>query len=377
MPASRVTGGSRVSEGRSIERREFLAGLIGSAAALALHGRLPGMESQGREEPEEERPMGGGTGKTKPTGYLWDEIYLKHDTGGYHPESARRLTAINERLKGNAWFKSLLPLKAAEAPVETVALVHPVEYIEKARKECEEGRGTLSTGDTNICRDSYRVALAAVGGVTAAVDAIMEGKAKNAFCAVRPPGHHACPSRGMGFCIFNNVAIAARYAQKKHSVERVLIADWDVHHGNGTQEIFYSDGSVFFMSTHQWPLYPNTGRREETGEGKGKGLIMNRPFPAGAGGREIIGAFRDDLLPEMKKFKPDLVIVSAGFDSREGDPLGRFKLTDDDFRELTKIVLEIAGIAGKGRVISALEGGYSLGGLASAVSAHVEELSKA
>ncbi|MBI3470657.1 MAG: histone deacetylase, partial [Candidatus Solibacter usitatus] len=175
-------------------------------------------------------------------------------------------------------------------------------------------------------------------------------------------------------CIFNNVAIAARYARRKRGVERVLIADWDVHHGNGTQDIFYADGSVFFFSTHQSPWYPGTGRSDETGEGKGKGRILNCPFPAGSGRKEISGAFRHRLVPAMDAFKPDLVILSAGFDSRMGDPLGRFTLTDAEFAELTQVCLEIAAKHAGGRLLSVLEGGYSLSGLAAAVTTHVQAL---
>jgi acetoin utilization deacetylase AcuC-like enzyme len=180
----------------------------------------------------------------------------------------------------------------------------------------------------------------------------------------------------MGFCLFNNVACAARYAQAVHGAKRVLIADWDVHHGNGTQDIFYSDGSVLFFDTHQSPLYPGTGSRDEAGAGPGAGLIMNRPFAAGAGRTEIVGAFRDDLVTAADAFRPEIVLVSAGFDSRIGDPLGGFRLTDDDFAELTGIVMRIAAKHCGGRLVSTLEGGYALDGLASAVAAHVQALCK-
>jgi len=342
-----------------MQRREVLSGALGATALLFMPHRSFSAEGK------------------KKTCFLYDSLYLKHVTRQGHPERPERLTAIENSLKERDWFEKLRRIESRAADPEIVSLVHDRNYIEKAKKECEGGRTSLSTGDTDICRDSYDVALHAVGGVLKALDHILSGQAKNAFCAVRPPGHHATPGRGMGFCVFNNAAIAARYAQKKRGVGRVLIADWDVHHGNGTQETFYTDGSVFFMSTHQSPWYPNTGKIAETGEGRGKGCIMNRPFPAGAGRDEIIGAFKNDLLPAARDFRPDLIIVSAGFDSREGDPKGRFRLNDDDFRELTKIMIDIAGISSGGRLLSVLEGGYSLEGLPLAVSAHVDELRKA
>jgi acetoin utilization deacetylase AcuC-like enzyme len=202
----------------------------------------------------------------------------------------------------------------------------------------------------------------------------MENKIKNAFCVVRPPGHHANASRGMGFCIFNNIAIAARYAQKKYNLKKVLIVDWDVHHGNGTQDIFYEDPTVLFFSTHLYPHYPGSGQQSAIGSGAGKGTTINCPMPHGAGKREIIGAFEEILVPAADKFKPDIVLVSAGFDSRVGDPLGGFKLGDRNFAELTKIVLDIAQRHANGRLISTLEGGYSPSGLASACAAHVKAL---
>lgn len=341
-----------------ITRREFLVGTLG-ATVLFLMPRIAISE-------EKEKSC-----------FLYDDIYLRHDTGEGHPEAPARLRAINNAVKEVKWYRDLLLVKVKEADLEVVSLVHNRKYIETVKKECEAGHKKLTTGDTIICKESYSIALKAAGGVLEAVDTVISGKAKNAFCAVRPPGHHASQKRGMGFCIFNNVAIAARYAQERYKIERVFIADWDVHHGNGTQDIFYDDNTVFFMSTHQSPWYPWTGKREETGEGKGKGFTMNRPFPAGAGNKEIIGAFKDDLLPAAEKFKPDLTLISAGFDSRVGDPLGRFKIDDMGFRELTKIMLEIANIAGNGKMISILEGGYNLEGLAAAVQAHMNELSKA
>jgi acetoin utilization deacetylase AcuC-like enzyme len=356
-----------------ITKRDFLFGALGATAILAL----PGISAAAMGT---ERPRARATGAepaAKPTALLTDPLYLMHATGVGHPETPARLTAVSDALRAQTWFKGLRSVRAKPADVDTLALVHERPYIELVRKECADGARRLSTGDTDICGRSYDVAVQAAGGVTAAVDAVMSGSAKNAFCAVRPPGHHAGRSKGMGFCIFNNVAVAARYAQRKHGVERVLIADWDVHHGNGTQEIFWADGTVFYMSTHQAPWYPSTGGHDEEGEGRGKGFTMNRPFPAGAGNREIAGAFRNDFLPAARKFKPDLTLISAGFDSQAGDPLGGFKLDDDGFRELTRVMIEIAGISGGGKLVSVLEGGYDLRGLASAVTAHVEELVKA
>ncbi|MCK4766150.1 MAG: histone deacetylase [Candidatus Aminicenantes bacterium] len=308
------------------------------------------------------------------TGFIYDDDYLKHDTGFGHPEKPQRLNAITDGLQKTGWYEDLVLLEAREADVETVCLAHDEEYVKNAKEECEAGYGSLSSGDTNVCPESYSIALKAVGGALAAVDAVVSGKVQNAFCAVRPPGHHATRYRGMGFCVFNNIAIAARCAQEKYNLERILIADWDVHHGNGTQDIFYENDRVFFMSTHQSPLYPGTGARAEIGAGKGKGFTMNRPFPAGAGNKEIIDAFRNDFLSAAKDFKPDLTLLSAGFDSHVDDPLGGLRIDGDGFRELTRIMLEIADINGKGRLISILEGGYSLENLSAVVPAHIEEL---
>jgi len=306
------------------------------------------------------------------TALLADPIYKLHDTGPGHPEQPARYDAVFGAIKDMSL--ALVPQRAATD--DEIALVHSRRYIDIVRRDVGAGRTELSTGDTTISSASLRVALAATGGVLNAVDAVITGSARNAFCAIRPPGHHARPEQGMGFCIFNSIAVAARYAQRKHGLGKVLIVDWDVHHGNGTQDTFYHDGSVFFFSTHQWPWYPGTGPASETGDGAGKGTTMNRPFPAGSGREQIVTAFREDLRRAAEAFQPELVLISAGFDSRAGDPLGGFTLADGDFADLTRIMLDIADEHANGRLVSVLEGGYNLGGLASASAAHVQELVK-
>jgi acetoin utilization deacetylase AcuC-like enzyme len=310
-----------------------------------------------------------------PTALVADPIYRQHLAGRLdHPERPERYDAVAAALQKSGLFHDLTHIASRAATEDELLLCHTPQYLGIARRDVESGRPFLSTGDTDIGPKSWDVAAHAAGGALNAVDAVMTSGARNAFCAVRPPGHHANANRGMGFCLFNNVAIAARYAQRKHGIDRVLIVDWDVHHGNGTQDIFYADGSVFFFSTHQWPLYPGTGRANETGEGAGEGTTMNFPFPAGAGRAEILGAVRNSLMPAMREFSPELVLISAGFDSRIGDLLGQFTLTDDDFSDLTHAVMEIADAYAGGRVVSLLEGGYNLSGLASASLRHVEAL---
>jgi acetoin utilization deacetylase AcuC-like enzyme len=307
------------------------------------------------------------------TAFLADPIAKEHETSPGNPEQPARWDAAVRGLGDYA----LTPVAPRAATEGELALCHSLKYVGIARHDVESGAATLSTGDTDIGPRSFDVALRAVGTCLNAVDLIMQEKASNAFCIVRPPGHHASASRGMGFCLFNNIAIAARYAQRRYGVERVAIADWDVHHGNGTQAIFYTDPSVFFFSTHQSPWYPGTGAATETGEGAGKGTTLNRPFPAGSGRNQILGAFRDEFAPRMDDFRPDLVLISAGFDSRIGDPLGQFLLSDNDFADLTRLMLEIAQKHSGGRLISVLEGGYNLNGLSRAVSAHAYSLSMA
>jgi acetoin utilization deacetylase AcuC-like enzyme len=311
---------------------------------------------------------------THRTGLLLDAVYRAHDTGPGRPESAARIMAVIECLQKRGLADEGTPLTQQPAEPDDILLCHTRDYFETVRRDVASGAHELSTGDTAICPRSLDIALRAAGGVMNAVDAVMTGRVTNAFCAVRPPGHHAGPAQGMGFCLFNNIAIAARHAQRTHGVEKVLIVDWDVHHGNGTQDIFYEDGSVFFFSTHQSPWYPGTGAAEQRGTGKGRGSTLNCPLPAGTSMPAISSAFLDQLLPAAAKFKPDLVLISAGFDSRIGDPLGQFHLTDPDFAELTQLLKTFAEDRCEGRIVSILEGGYNLAGLSSAVYAHVNAL---
>ncbi len=327
-------------------------------AALALMGLAAA--------PPQEKPL--------PTGFLYDEIFLAHKTGAGHPEQPARIEAIARRLEEKGLAEKLVRFKASPAPLEWITQVHSPAYVDRVRKACEEGAASLDTGDCPISARTYDAALAAAGGVLGVVDAVMEGKVRNAFCAVRPPGHHALRERAMGFCYFNNAAIAARYLQKKHGLARVLIVDWDVHHGNGTQDAFCKDGTVMYFSTHQHPFYPGTGRADETGEGKGKGCIVNVPLPAGTGDEAVLKAYEEKLKPAAEAFKPDFVLVSCGFDSHQGDRLGGFALTTECFSKMTRALKEIAARTAKGRLVSMLEGGYTLENLEAAAEAHVRAL---
>lgn len=311
------------------------------------------------------------------TALLLDPLYKEHLPGSGHPERPERYDAITAGLEREGLVRNALRIKPRRATEGEIAMCHTRDYVATVKRDVARRARDLSTGDTALSARSLDVALEAVGGVLNVTDAVLEGRAKNGFCAVRPPGHHASAARGMGFCLFNNIAIAARHAREKHRLDRVLIVDWDVHHGNGTQDIFYGDRSVFFFSTHQSPWYPGTGARGETGEGAGKGFTLNCPFPSGAGRAEILGAFREWLIPAMEKFEPQLILISAGFDSREGDPLGQFTLVDEDFADMTRMLMDAAEKHAGGRVVSVLEGGYSLAGLSSSVAAHVATLTNA
>ncbi len=308
-----------------------------------------------------------------PTGFVYHPDYLAHDPGSGHPERAARVQAIEQSLRGSTLWKSLVAIEPRTAEERWVSGVHPMRYLRMLEQAAADAPLALDP-DTIVSSDSYRVALLATGGALAAVDAVMAGHIRNAFVASRPPGHHAFPERASGFCLINHVAVAARYVQRRHGLQRVLIIDWDVHHGNATQDFFYEDPTVLYFSTHQHPHYPGTGRADERGGRAGLGTTINVPLPAGAGDREVIEAFETQLVPAARAFAPQFVLISAGFDSHAGDPLADFAITTDGFVALTKIALQIADRFAAGRLVSILEGGYDLDNLRKVAPAHVGAL---
>ncbi|WP_043368749.1 histone deacetylase [Cyanobium sp. PCC 7001] len=308
------------------------------------------------------------------TALVIDPAFRLHDTGPGHPECPQRLEAISGELERRGLRQRCTALAARPATDAELLRCHTLAYLQTVRREVAYGAAVLSTGDTAIGEASEDVARLAAGGSLAAVDAVLTGAVTQAFAVVRPPGHHAEAARGMGFCIFNNVALAARHAQVIHGLERVLILDWDLHHGNGTQAIFWRDASVLYASTHEWGNYPGSGAASERGAGPGLGFTVNCPLPPGTDGAAVLGALAAAVEPVADRFRPELVLVSAGFDGHRGDPLGSFQLTDGDYGDLTRFCLAIARRHAGGKLVSVLEGGYGLAGLAGSAAAHVEAL---
>ena len=298
------------------------------------------------------------------------EIFDGHVTPDGHPERVDRLKTVR-RVLNDPHFAPLQRLEATAAELEDILRVHPQSYVDEIRSAApaDDSRVYLDA-DTSMVHDSWPAALHAVGAAKMATDAVFAGTADNAFCAIRPPGHHAEKDRAMGFCLFNTIAAAARHAQQVHGAERVAIVDFDVHHGNGTQDIFWDDPSVMFCSTHQMPLYPGSGAVSETGAGN----IINAPLSEGDGGRLFKQAVKSRILPALNDFSPDFILVSAGFDAHHRDPLAGLNLTAEDFDWVTGQLIEVAEQHAEGRVVSLLEGGYDLQGLAESTVAHVNRL---
>ncbi len=302
-----------------------------------------------------------------PTAYLFDPVYMDHDTGWGHPERPERLAAIDQRLREKSYYKDLVKVEPAVADIAIIEKIHSPDYIRRVKKEIESGIHYLDSMDTAVCSKSYEIALLAAGGGLSMCDVIMKDEAKRGFCVVRPPGHHAEYDYAAGFCIFNNIAIAARYLQDTHNISRVAIVDWDVHHGNGTQHTFERDNTVLYISTHQYPHFPGTGAKHERGKDVGEGYTLNYPMPAGSGEDDYLEVFRDHILPALEDFKPGIILISAGFDAHNSDPLSYIGLSSETYYLFTTMLKDVANRYSKGRMIAFLEGGYDLDALATSV----------
>lgn len=307
-------------------------------------------------------------------GIISHPAFLEHEMGRSHPESPERLRAILARLHETGLWERLIHLDPRPASHEWIEKVHDPSYVERLEHHAPLSGYASLDPDTALCPGTLTAAFLAAGGAMTAVDAIMNNQLDQVFCAIRPPGHHAEKNRAMGFCFFNNVAVATRYVQARHGIKRVLIVDWDVHHGNGTQHTFYDDPSVLFFSTHQYPHYPGTGSTSESGGPHAKGLTINVPLSGGQGDEEYCAVFESALVPAAESFQPEWVMISAGFDAHRDDPLASMGLTEEGYGALTRIVAGIANRHASGRIVSCLEGGYQLPALAASVERHLQTL---
>jgi len=308
------------------------------------------------------------------TGLITAPIYLEHETGPGHPERPSRVSTALARLKESGLADDLEITLPGAAPMEALTRIHPRAHLQSLEDAILSGARSISEPDLGVSLKSWEAALSSTAAGLLAADKIMAGEWRNAMCLVRPPGHHAEAEQAMGYCLINNAAVAARHLQVTHGLERVAILDFDVHHGNGTQHLFEEDPSVFFASLHQWPLYPGTGEATERGIGDGEGATMNIPLPAGSDNARYLRELEEHVLPAIEAHRPQALILSAGFDAHERDPLGSMKITTEGYGELTTLILDLADKCCEGRVISLLEGGYDLDGLADSVVAHTAKL---
>jgi acetoin utilization deacetylase AcuC-like enzyme len=301
------------------------------------------------------------------TAYLTHDIYLRHETGRGHPERPKRLTSIDKKIKSADYYNDLVLLEPEIPDLRHIEKIHSADYITRVKKTVEKGKPYLDSADTGICGYSYEAALMAAGGGLTLCDAVMRGSVDNGFCAIRPPGHHAEWDYAAGFCIFNNIAIAARYLQDVHGLKKIGIIDWDVHHGNGTQHSFEDDNTVYYISIHQHPHYPGTGAKYERGKGKGEGYTLNIPMHAGSDDRDYIRVFEDLIVAALDDFKPEFILISAGFDAHTFDRLSSIELSTGVYRKFTEMMLGVADRHSSGKVVAFLEGGYNLAALSDSV----------
>ena len=308
------------------------------------------------------------------TGFVQDPRFLEHDTGDGHPECSARLSVALKYLEAQSWYESLTQVEANSTEFDHVLRVHNSDYIRRAEEVCRSGNSHLDSMDVSVCTESFDIALLAAGSSMQLANEIINKNVDNAFALIRPPGHHAEKSMAMGFCLINNIAVLARYLQHTHGLDKVAIIDWDVHHGNGTQHLFEEDPSVLYISTHKYPFYPGTGNYSETGIGKGAGATLNCPMPTGATDMDYEKAFMQNILPKLDAFKPEFILISAGFDAHQADPLANINLSTGSFTWMTERIMEEANQHCENRIISLLEGGYDLNALPVCIGKHLEVL---